>query len=75
MSTREKKASSSFFEKKEPKKLLLAWRPLHDNARHHKHALGPQTAAPLRKPGQMDKSFFGSFFSKKELLAFLGFVA
>jgi hypothetical protein len=43
---------SSFFEKKEAKKLLVFW---------------TRVGAGRR---QMGKSFFGSFFSKKELLAF-----
>jgi hypothetical protein len=51
------KQVSSFFEKKEAKKLFSPLDPSDEDAR-----------APLRR-GQRDKSFFGSFFSKKELLA------
>jgi hypothetical protein len=77
-----KQASSSFFEKKEPKKLLSAWRPLRRNTRRRRmgetHRLSPSPNEPsgLKLPhlaanrSQTDKSFFGSFFSKKELLAF-----
>jgi hypothetical protein len=53
-SSEKAKASSSFFEKKEPKKLspLCARRVV--------------TCVPKRQHPQMDKSFFASFFSKKE---------
>jgi hypothetical protein len=36
-----------------------------------KHPLRPQTAEPPPKPKPNGKSFFGSFFSKKELLPLL----
>jgi hypothetical protein len=55
---RGRKASSSFFEKKEPKKLLS----ICGRRRRGTHA------GTRRNP--REKSFFGSFFSKKELLAF-----
>jgi hypothetical protein len=45
-----------FFEKKEPKKLFSPW------------SRRVATCVPRRRHKQMDKSFFGSFFSKKELL-------
>jgi hypothetical protein len=51
--------ASSFFEKKEAKKLLPIW------------TRRAATREPQRRHPEMDKSFFGSFFSKKELLAFL----
>jgi hypothetical protein len=51
------KEESSFCEQKEAKKLFSPW-----TRRAAKRG-------PLRSHQQMDKSFFGSFFSKKELLA------
>jgi hypothetical protein len=51
--------SSSFFEKKEPKKLLSICRC---------QRCGTDVA---NRRHQGEKSFFGSFFSKRELLAFL----
>jgi hypothetical protein len=52
--SRAKEASSSFFDKKEPKKLLSF------PARQHR---GTNLAT---RRNQMDKSFFASFFSNKE---------
>jgi hypothetical protein len=67
--------SSSFFEKKEPKKLLSVW--LRSAAA--RGSLRPEIAFGARSRWlavagvpttrmQGEKSFFGSFFSKKELL-------
>jgi hypothetical protein len=67
-------ARSSFFEKKEPKKLLSVW--LRFAARLG--SLRPDVVFGARKAGvavtggralpRLEQSFFGSFFSKKEPL-------
>jgi hypothetical protein len=59
----EGRQASSFFEKKEAKKLFSPWSRFASGARQF------EDEKLVRDARQTDKSFFGSFFSKKELLA------
>jgi hypothetical protein len=72
-----RKASSSFFEKKEPKKLFSTLGDASDHAVGEaiqlfaclpcpKHPMGPQTAAHQSRPKPNGKKFFWFFFFKKK---------